>query len=344
MPRFPLGSRSSVATGGRPRLLRALVTGLAAWLVAATAPAALAQEFSVSLWGSVDPSGAAAPALTLGLDGGRAGSATVDLAVTVADAAQLDFALSENRAFGPLGNVVIELDAALRTDGAAQAELTARGVVGPAALRVALAAFSHDADRFDPLAAVTGERPRFRALAAGEAGYGLRMAGSGRLNRSLVLEVDPEVYLVGGGFATRADLRLRWLRAFADNELRLLLSGYRAPQASSAHVALGAGLVLGRGRAPDWHFTLSAGLAGDRLLPGGSVELTERLANGHVVSVFAAAEPYRSDLAAYRAHGTYQAGIGPGTLLVGAHAAAFGAQGGASYGLSVGYSLPAELR
>lgn len=325
------------------RLARAATVSVTLALLASLA---VAQTFTVELGGVLgsSASGSAAPAFGVSLTGGRVGAATVDLAISYRDAAQLDFALSENRSFGPVGNVVFEFDAAVRTDSAAQAEVTARGAFGPVAMRLSLGAFSHDADRFDPLAGIADARPRFRDLAGSQSGYSLRLVGSGRLNRSLVFEADPELYLVEGSFAARTGARLRWLRAFGDNELRLLAHAYSPPSAAAGHVALGAGLVLGRGRAPDWTFAATLGYADGRLLPGASVELIERFASGQIVSLYAAAEPYRRDIAAYRAHGSFQASWGPGSMSV----RAFGGDGGAfatpAYGLNVSYSLPVELR
>src|SRR5690606_33805864 len=66
---------------------------------------------------------------------------------------QLGLTLGANQSFGPLGNVVFELDGDLRSDGLAQLTLGARGVLGPVAARLSLLAQGADALTFEPLAA-----------------------------------------------------------------------------------------------------------------------------------------------------------------------------------------------
>ncbi len=329
-------------TSASAGLHRMRVLFLALALLAAGA--ARAQTFTASL-GALSSASGARPELTLALSGGRVGSATVSLELALRDAAQLGFSLSENRSFGPLGNVVFGFDLDIRTDASAQAELAARGVIGPVALRLALGAFSHDAGRFDPAAYATGVRPQLRGAGGGEGGFSVRLGGSGRLNRSLVLEAEPELYLVGGGAVVRLETRLRWLRAFGDNELRLLARAFSAPVMDEGHVGLGVGVVLGRGRAPDWTFTASLGYADGMLLPGATAELVERFAGGQVVAVMVAAEPYRRDVAPYRARASLEAGLGPGTTTLAGQAALGGVDMARPVlSLSVGYTLPVDLR
>lgn len=300
-----------------------------------------AQTFTVTLGAASSPS-ATSPTLALALEGGRVGRATVGLTLSYHEAAQLGLTLSENRSFGPLGNLIVDLAADVRTDGAARAALSARTVIGPVSVRAVLGAFTHDAARFDAAAAAGAASPRF-----GDAGSGfsLRLGASGRLNRSLVLEAEPELYLVSGALATRVDARLRWLRAFGDNELRLLARAYSGAPGAGGHAAAGVGLVLGRGRAPDWGFGVTLGVSGGRLSPGVTVELVERFGGGQVLSLSLAAEPYRADVDAYRAVASFEAPWGRGRALLAAHAATGGRNHtGTSLAFSAGYSLPAELR
>ncbi|MBX3143053.1 MAG: hypothetical protein KF813_04805 [Trueperaceae bacterium] len=315
---------------------------LLALLVCATLSSAGAQTFTVSV-GALSAAGPLSPQVELALDGGRVGTTTVSLALAYRNAAQLSLGISENLSFGPLGNVVFGFTTSLRTDAAAQAELTARGVIGPVALRVALGAFTHQTQRFEPGAATATARPLLTGANGSESGFSVRLGGSGRLNRSLVLEAEPELYLVNGGTALRLESRLRWLRAFADNELRAAVRAYSAPTMGESHLGIGFGIVLGRGRAPDWTFTASAGYSHGRLLPGASAEIVERFEGGQILSLSAAAEPYRRDIAPYRAAASFETGLGPGTLKV-AGSAAHVTGAGPLMSVTVGYSLPVNLR
>lgn len=303
---------------------------------------ATAQTFTVALGAASSPA-ATSPTVSLALEGGRVGRATVGLALSYHEAAQLGLTLSENRSFGPLGNLIFDFSTDVRTDGAARAEITARTVVGPVSLRAALGAFTHDAARFDAAAAARTVYPSLAGPGFFAPGFSLRVGAVGRLGRSLVLEADPELYLLADGMALRAEARLRWLRAFGDNEVRLLARAYSGPPGAGAHVAGGVGLVLGRGRAPDWSFSATLGVSGGQLLPGAAVEVVERFAGGQVLTLSLAAEPYRRDVAAYRATASLAAPWGSGRALLAAHAAA-SAGSTPLLGLSVGYELPADLR
>lgn len=339
-PELPYCMRAVLLAAKRTRGLVRLLT----LLLCASAGSATAQTFTVSV-GALNTAGTLSPQFALALDGGRVGTTTVSLALAYHNAAQVTLGISESISFGPLGNVILGFTTSLRTDAAAQAEVTARGVIGPVALRVALGAFTHQTQLFEPGAFTTAARPLLTGANGTESGFSVRLGGSGRLSRSLVLEAEPELYLLNGGTAVRLESRLRWLRAFEDNELRASLRAYSTPTMGESHLGIGVGIVLGRGRAPDWTFTASAGYSHGRLLPGASAEIVERFPGGQVLTLSAAAEPYRRDVAPYSAAASFEAGLGPGTLKLAGNAA-HGAldAGDTHFSVTVGYSLPVDLR
>jgi hypothetical protein len=316
-----------------PRLILAtLVT-----LVCTTAGAQ-----GVRFWlGALSPATAPAGAsFGVRFEGMRVEGGTATLDVRYAGAPQIGLALSTSRAFGPIGNVVFDAWGALRTDGSAEGRLGARGVLGPVAVRLAVAGFGPE--RLLPQEALAAsDRPDLASAA-----FGVQAGVTWRPNRDLVLEVAPEVYLADG-VALRGEARLRWLRALGDDELFAVVLGYAPPGLATASGGGGVGLTLTRGRAPDWTFVALVGASPDGVAVGGRVSLVEDL--GPVrVGLDAAYEPFRLDLRPLRVHaaasapaftgGTWELAVDLGSDL-GVSSAARVA-GGTAYAASVGLSLP----
>lgn len=319
------------------RLRRTLLGTLLALLPLLAGPVpALAQDLRLTLGGGADP--AAGSALdgkaAVAIEGARVGATRVDLTLGYDGAAQLDLALQANDTFGPLGNVIGEGSLSIRTDGSARGALGARGVLGPVALGVRALAFGASAERFDPWAAVSPSRPEL-----GGPGWGIALDASGRPSRALIVEVRPQLYGVTAGTAWRADARLRWLRAIGPHELSLRLAGYLAPT-GRADAAVGIGFTYRRRGAPDLDGALYLGDSPAGLRPGITLTLAQPL--GPVdASLDLAAEPYRLDVAPYRAHLELSTALGPGTA--GLEAGAAAGTAGAKALLGVSYALPVSL-
>lgn len=250
-------------------------------------------------------------------------------------AAQLDFGVQANDTFGPVGNVVGEGRLSLRTDAQAQGDVGVRGVLGPVALGLRLSAFTADPARFDPLAIAGAQRPDF-----GSGGFGTSLDASGRPSRTVILEANPELYVVPAGVAARATARVRFLRAVGRNELSVRALGYLAPHASALDAALGVGMTVKRPRAPDLDGAVYLGWSPNGLAPGATAKVGQQL--GPVLaSLTLAAEPYRLDVPAYRADLGMDFPLGPGK----AHLSGAGALGseGFSGSLGVRYDLPVTL-
>lgn len=318
--------------------------------VALLLPQAWAQTFEVGLGARLATAQQPVDAW-LGVDGARVAGATLSLQLR-APSAQITFGLTANQAFGPLGNLIFEADAAARLRGpagpVAQGSVGARGVIGPVALRLKLQAFGADAAAFSPLALASAERPNLGGPAAA-----VQLGVTGRLSRNLILEAGPELYLTGAGVALRVDAALRLLRAVGDNELRLLLHAYGAPGLGSGAVAAGAGVVFPRGRQPDISVAALVGVSPAGLLPGASVSLGQRLDTVSLDLQFAA-EPYRLDVAPLRLQATVglplHGALPPGSQLrfEGALASGMGLPGAAAAGtrawLATALRLPVQLR
>lgn len=233
------------------------------------------------------------------LDGIRPAETTTTVNFEVrAPRPTLGLGISTNQSFGPLGNLVVEAWGALapHPGGGAAGELSlaARGVIGPAAVRLGLLAFGADSGTFRPSQLASPERPAF----AGPAG-GLQLGLTYRADRELIFELDPELYLTGSGLALRVEGAARLLRAVGENELRFEAHAYATPAFASAAVAAGAAVTFPRGREPDVTVGASVGYSPNGLWPGAHVTLGQRVGSVRL-EVDAALEPYRLDVPALR--------------------------------------------
>lgn len=249
-------------------------------------PAAGAQTVAVGVSGCLaSEGGCAPPAASVSFQGVRVGGTTVGLAL---GSDGLGISLQAAEAFGPLGNVVFELDGELRRGPFARARLAARGVVASVAARLAVAAAGDDAERFDPLA-VAGDGPLL-----GGPRLGVEAGGTFRLDRQVILDVAPAVHLAPAGAAVTGGATLRLVRAWGENELQARLAVAALPGGGD-HAAVGAALLLPRGRAPDWRVGAWLGYGETGLLPGVTLTLAEGLPGGGRAALTAAYEPYRRD-------------------------------------------------
>lgn len=274
----------------RQDLARALVRlGVALCLALGGAQA---QTVALSATGCAADAPAACRPLAFGVAwrGVRVGATTVGLDLATSG---VGLELSAAEVFGPLGNLVFELSGELREGPVARARLGARGVVASVAARLAVAAAGADDERFDPLA-VAGEGPLL-----GGPRFSVEAGGTFRLDRAVVLEVSPALHLAPGGAAVTGGATLRLLRAWGENEVQARL-GFAALPGAGDHAAVGAALVLPRGRAPDWQVAAWLGYGETGVLPGASFDLAEQLGGGRA-ALTAAYEPYRRDVRPLRA-------------------------------------------
>ena len=330
------------------RALLSLAVALLALLLCA--PVAGAQTLYAGVGGAWQ--GSVSADLWLRLEGVRPPQAApTSLTFEVGGPApRLGLGLSTNQSFGPLGNLVLEAWTALAShpDGGAAAEgsVAARGVIGPVALRLALLGYGADSGTFRPAELASAERPQF----AGPAG-GLQLSVTYRVNRDLILEAAPELYLTHGGLATRLDTGIRLLRLFGDNELRFDVHAYATPGWANGAVGVGAAVMFPRGREPDVTVGASVGYSANGLGPGVRVSLGERI--GQVRLEFEGAfEPYRLDVPALRLTGGARLPVGgflpQGTDLVvdAAFTSDLGISGsaGARAWLGTALAFPVDLR
>lgn len=246
-------------------------------------------EFGVGALMSAGSSGTTVP-VWLRMADVRTGLGTASLGLRFGAVSSVSLDISANRSFGPVGNVVFEASGALRTDSLAEAAVGARGVLGPVAVRAKVVAFSADVAEFRPDLLAGAHRPQLTAPSVG-----LQVGVTARFSRDVILDADPEAYLNRDGVALRLGATMRLLRTFGDNELQVKLRAYSPPGLSQFEGALGVGLLLPRGRAPDWSLAVYLGAGPTGLAPGAEVSLAEQFGSSRV-NLRASFEPYRLDV------------------------------------------------
>lgn len=207
--------------------------------------------------------------------GGRAG-----LGLSGPAPLRLDMSLRRTTGLGVLGNIVLDVDGSISTDGGVTAALSGRAAAGPLAFRL-------NADAASSLAARTGgSAPTRWSVGAGV---------TWRVERNLLLLVDP---VVGrspeGGLAFVLPVEVQLPRSVGRHDLRLRVEGgFAGPGAAGPYAAAGAGLRIDRGRAPAWEAWLLFGGRGRRVSPGLSLQLRED-AGRHTARAALLLEPWRT--------------------------------------------------
>lgn len=303
-----------------------------------SAPLAAAQTVTFELGGFASGAEAPAPSFGVSFDAIKVTGGSVTLELGYAEHARLGVGLSTNWAFGPLGNVIVEGWGALRSDGVGEGRVGARGVLGPVALRLTVVGFGASPAAFRTGALTSTERP----LLPGSA-LGFQVGLTARFNRNLVLEVDPEAYLASG-LALRGEARLRLLRSLGENELDFIALAYAPPGLGAANAAIGVGVVLPRGRAPDWSFAALVGVSPGRVAVGGRVAVAEEFGSVRV-GLDVAFEPYRLDVPPLRLAATASApaaaSLGGGSWEVSLSGVSdLSSAGGTSYEATLGLVVP----
>lgn len=201
--------------------------------------------------------------------------------------------LRNTTTFGPLGNVVADLDAAVNANGEFTAALAGRGALGPLAIRLRLHA--GNADGLPQLRPADASFARLPA-ARGSLLWGVQAGATWRLSRELLLTFEP-AYLAGSrGGELLLPFELQLPRFVGSHDLRLRVSTMvPLTRSADAWSAAGAGLRIDRGRQAAWEVWLSAGGNARLFSPGLSFAVQEQLAGGQLRAGFRL-EPWRSDL------------------------------------------------
>lgn len=204
--------------------------------------------------------------------------------------------LRRTTTFGPLGNVILDIDAGVDTAGRFTAALAGRGALGPVAVRLRLHAANSDS-----LPAARAQDSSFAPRPPGRESllWGVQAGATWRLSRELQLVFEPAWLAGSRGGELLLPVELQLPRRVGDHDLRLRVSTMiplaRTPESAGAWSSAGAGLRVDRGRRAAWEIWLLAG-GNDRFFsPGLSFAVQEPLAGGDLRASFRL-EPWRSDL------------------------------------------------
>lgn len=284
-------------------LLFALLLSLSALAPAQTIEFAVAYPAFDQSWPRAEVAFAAVP-----VERGTAG-----LRFAAGEELELGLRLREAGSLATVGNVVTTLALDGSTGGRYAAALTARGVLGPAAVRLRASVF----DGLPPLAPLAeGAFSELPILGPGGSVLGLELGASYRATRTLIVDIAPAFYLRSGQLGAGFDAEARLLRLHGRNDLSLLLHLMGEPGFERSAAALGAGYTFNRPRAPSWTASAWLGRGPGGIAPGARLSGSRRLEGGSL-RLSMAAEPYRLDVWPYRVDATLEQGLGRGELLVG---------------------------
>lgn len=265
--------------------------------------------------------------LTIGSDPPKPAVALNDLALgplrfdlraagAVAGPLELGLGLRTTLSLGPVGNVVLSGRGDLSTHGLFSSELRGSAVVGAVAVRARLAAFNSNPGQFDLREAfVIDARPRLPESWVGGVGLSLGAGVTYRLERHIILDIDPDLsYLTGEGFGGRLSAALQLRRLVEQDDGRVLLTANLAPGAERGYLATGFEYRLNRRGLPAISASLWLGYGSLGFWPGVRLNLSGPAAEGWQGGLELALEPYRTDALPYRATALLRGPAGPGEL------------------------------
>jgi len=291
-----------------------MLNAMKRWLVllALLSTTAWAQTVSLGLMVSSD-----APKPEVALYNLALGNLRLDLraAGAVLGPLELGLGLRTTLSLGPVGNVVLSGRSDLATDGQFSTRLNGAAVIGAVAVRARLAVFNTNPGQFDLREAFEADaRPRLPEPWAGGVGLSLGAGVSYRLERNVILELDPDLsYLAGHGFGGRLSATLQLRRLVEQDDGRVLLLADLAPGAVRGYLATGFEYRWRRGL-PATSASLWLGYGSLGLWPGVRLNLSGPVEEGWQGRLELALEPYRTDALPYRATALLQGPAGPGEL------------------------------
>ena len=218
----------------------------------------------------------------------------------------LDVRLARSATLGLAGAATLELTGAVRTDAQAALRLAGQGVLGPVSLRLAATAATDGPGAFHITGLAPADpRPRVDGFAVT-----LDALARWRIDRSLLLTLDPAVVVMDAGAGARLDGSLRIRRLAGDLDGVMAWHAWLDPETDALSGAVGVAAVLAPRRAPEWHAALWLGWADGSVAPGATLRGSGALIEGVDVAVDLAAEPFRRDVPPYRAAAELRAELG----------------------------------
>ncbi len=200
-----------------------------------------------------------------------------------------------NLSWGPFGNIRLKGSTDIDSDGLADINASAEGVLGSlAALEANLMLFNVDKGHF-ALESAYGDRARPR-YNTNELVFGFGLGGRYRLERTLILEVNPTLVLTEntlGGYGNAA-LHFRHLVERDDGIAKLKFE--KNPTTNDAYGAIGFEYRLSRRNWPALQATIWLAAGTEGIYPGGVLKLKHKLKDQPITyEIELAAEPYRID-------------------------------------------------
>jgi hypothetical protein len=202
--------------------------------------------------------------------------------------------LRHTTAFGPLGNLILELRAAGSTGGSYASSFVARGVAGSVAARLRLSSANSATLPLAGPASVTFKAPP--VFPAG-ARHGVELGATWRASSALLVNADGGFFRLGPAAAFSLQFETRLLRHAQGHDLILGFDGYLlAGPETSGSGAVRIGRQFNRRRAAPWTVSVLFGAGPGQVGPGFRIEGTEAFGDLEV-KLAAHVEPWRLDQA-----------------------------------------------
>ena len=255
----------------------------------------------------------------------------IDLRLAYQDVLEFGLRMRQTTSFGPVGNITLEGQADIASNGKYQLSLSADGVIGSVAANLDGHIFNTLPGTFNLSEAFETTRPHFAQ------GSSLGMGLSYRLSRNQVLSAYPSLYFLQEGFAATLEADFKIYKFFEPHDVSFLLQAYLSPSGKT-YTALGFQFDLNEKNLPSMAASAWLSLGSQGLLPGLRASLSQSFkSTNSKLGVSLGLEPYRSDFIPYYLQASYTQAFDFGTLEANLYTA-LGTETVAPLTLKIGYA------
>lgn len=232
----------------------------------------------------------------------------INLRLAYQEAIEFGVLMRQTTSFGPAGNVALEGQASVATNGDYQLALEARGVIASLAANVKGQLFDALPERFELSKAFASNRPRYKQ------GLALEFGLSYRLSRNEILSAYPSIFFLQEGFAAQLEANYKRFKLLEPHDGSFLLQAYLSPE-GKGYGALGFQINLNDRKLPSLSASTWLSLGSQGFLPGLKANLRQsfKSVDGEL-DLSLGLEPYRSDFLPYYLQASYVQALGSGHL------------------------------
>lgn len=222
-----------------------------------------------------------------------------------------------NFSWGPLGNILLKGSAEIDSEALIDVNASVEGVLASTlAAEIELMLFNVDKGHFDLKSAYSKTRPYYNQNKnQNNLVFGSSLGGKYRLNRTLILEIQPTLILTSSSLGGYVDANLH-LRHLVDRDDGLVkLKAEKDPLTKNFYVAAGFEYRLSRRNWPTLYATVWLATGSRGTFPGGNLVLRQNLKKQSLrYELELAAETYRIDGLTYYGSALLAVGLEQGEI------------------------------